>query len=268
MIPGSDSRRKSSCLDELHPSRILSLLPTERLGRTVLFIDRVDSTNSFGAGTGLPPGSLVIAGEQYSGRGRKGRSWSSNALGSLVFSLVLGNRGEVESLTSLLALSAAAAIEEVIPKILVGIKWPNDIYILGKKAGGILAEARGDRIVLGLGLDVNESDSDFEGGLSETATSIRIASGERIDRGILLVAILARFEQYYSRWEREGFGVFSFDLESRLLWKGMSVSIESGDSVMEGILSGITKEGYLRILQDGEERIFQAGDVTLRKGKK
>ena len=252
---------------ELHPARIMNMISATRIGTTVMLCEEVDSTNRIAAEAaagGAPEGALFVALRQYSGRGRKGREWFSTEEGSLVFSIILRPSQTPESLTTLLGLAAAQTIDEISPGVETSIKWPNDIFINGSKVAGILAESRGKDAIIGIGIDVNETEDDFPDRLKNTAVSLRIASGSRFDRGILLAAMVDRFENLYTRWEREGLSIFKFDIEKKLLWKGMEASIETGDGDFSGIVSGITSEGYLRIRSGGDDRIFQAGDLSLR----
>ena len=252
---------------ELHPARIMKMISATRLGRTVVLCEEIDSTNRIAADAaarGAPEGALFVALRQYAGRGRKERDWVSTEEGSLIFSIILRPLQSPESLTTLLGLAVAQTIDEISPEIETGIKWPNDIFIQGRKVAGILAESRGKDTIIGIGIDINETEDDFSDELKDIAVSLRIASGRRLDRGRLLAAIIDRFEILYTRWEREGLSIFKFDIEKKLLWKGMEASIETGDRDFSGIVSGITSEGYLRIESGAEERVFQAGDLSLR----
>ncbi|MCK4236215.1 MAG: biotin--[acetyl-CoA-carboxylase] ligase, partial [Candidatus Krumholzibacteria bacterium] len=221
--------KKSKTVDDLHPARIIRMLNTSRLARTVVLFDRIDSTNTgaiAAARDGALEGTLVTAEEQTSGRGRKKRKWASAAGKSLVFSLVLRPKESCEGLTSLLALAASRVLDNISGG--TGIKWPNDIYIEGRKAGGILAESRGGAVVIGMGLNVNETGEDLERELAGEAVSLRIVTGDLVDRGIVLCSIIEVFEELYGRWEIEGFAVFKKDVEDRLLYMGETVSLESG----------------------------------------
>ncbi len=251
---------------EMHPARLLRLTQTSRLARTVVLYDEVDSTNraaSEAAAMGAPEGTVVVAERQTAGKGRKGRSWFSTPRGSIVFSMILRPKASPESLTTLLGLSAALSIEKNCPGVKVGIKWPNDLYIAGRKVAGILAESRGSDVIVGIGIDINDSEDDFPARLRETAISLFMATGNIYDRGKIFSSILEIFESFYSRWEREGLSVFKFDVESRLVWKGKEAIIESGGDEFIGKILGITSEGYLRIDVQGEEKVFQAGDLRL-----
>lgn len=255
------------CPDDLHPARLRELLSAGKLGCSVIFLERVASTNSATAAiaaAGAPEGTVVIAGTQYAGRGRNGRSWFSTPGRSLVFSVILRPGEGRESLTALMALAAATAVERSCPRVKGCIKWPNDIYIDDRKAGGILAESRGENVIIGTGLNINEEEADFPPELT-SAISLKGASGKDLDRGEFLALLLELFGDMYSRWENEGLEVFRYDIAARLLWKGRRVRIECGEGRFFGFLSGITGEGYLKLDIGGSEKIFQAGDLSVEE---
>ncbi len=251
---------------DLHPSRIARLCGGGRIGHTVVLFESVGSTNAAAAGmaeAGAREGTIVIAAEQTAGRGRKGRSWYSSPDSSLTFSIILRPPRSGETLTALLALSILESLDELCEG--AKIKWPNDIWIDGRKVAGILAESKGESVVLGMGIDVNDDEGSFPVELAETAISLRMAAGKRFDRGELLAGLLRNLERSYEIWERDGFGPMSFEMERRMLWMGMPVEIEEGTGTVPGVISGITVDGYLRLETDEGEKVYSSGDVSLRK---
>ena len=260
------ARQPQEVLPELHPARILELLTTSRLGRIVALYDDVGSTNAVAraaAADGVPEGLLVIAEEQRSGRGRKGRIWFSARGKSLTCSLVLRPARTDEGLTAILALAVVEALGEFAGGC--GIKWPNDIFCEGKKLGGILAESQRTFVVLGLGLNINEAAGDFDDSIRGDAVSLSVAAGRRFDRGIVLCRILEEFEPMYIRFQEGGFAPFRAAVQHRLLYIGKRVAVDCGGRSFEGNMAGITDAGYVRLDIDGVERVFSSGDLTLRK---
>lgn len=310
--------------DELHPARLLEFFKTSRLGRTVVLLERVTSTNSAAMDAALldaREGTLVIAEEQSEGRGRKGRSWFSTSGRSLVFSIVLRPVRAFEGLTSLIALATVSALEDICGAMKdvgtgadsagtgadgagagagstadgagagaegkgagagstgageggagdrsedagceIMIKWPNDIYLNGKKIGGVLSEAKEGSVVIGMGLDINESGEDFPAEIAGLAISLRMATGKCMDRGAVLAAIINMFETMYMLWEDRGLIYFKEDLEDRILYLNEDVVLESGGTRFGGKILGITDDGYLRLEVEGEEKVFSSGDLTL-----
>jgi len=285
------TRRSSSPRSrDLHPARVLGLCPTSRLARTIVLFESADSTNAVAAeaaSRGAPEGLLVVAEEQRRGKGRRGRTWSSVRGKSLTFSLVLRPACRAEGLTAILALAAvkvlgaikkAAATPDAEAlailrrrggrggsRLDVRIKWPNDVLIDGRKAAGILAEAKGDAVVIGMGLNVNERPEELPAGVSPAAVSLATAVGRNLDRGRLLARLVGTFEELYVRFEREGFAAFRSEIEDLLLYVGSTVTVDAGDVKLEGGLLGITDDGYLRLAVAGEERIVSSGDLTVRE---
>lgn len=249
---------------DLHPALVAGPCAGRRFGHTVVLFDEVDSTNSAAAALadrGAPEGTVVTAMRQTAGRGRLGRRWWSTERGSLVFSITARPKRDPSSLTTVLALAAAEAIEAVAGK--TSIKWPNDIRVSGRKCAGILAESAGGRVVLGMGIDVNEEPGDLAPELGEEAVSLRMIAGRPIDRAGLLCDLLRRFSSRYGTWEREGFSAMRMEAERRLLWKGRLVRVVEGGRTETGIVLGLTDQGYLRLGLDGVERIVAAGDASL-----
>jgi len=254
---------------ELHPARLLDLCATERLARRIILYDSIGSTNAAAmaaAAEGAEGGTLFVAEEQTSGKGRKGRTWFSAKGRSLTFSLLLRPAGRTEGLTALFSLAVARALDDFVEG--PAIKWPNDILVNGKKLGGILAESKGDTVVIGLGLDVNEEAGDLSRGIATEAISMRMACGRVLDRGIVLCRILEAFEERYDRFREEGFAPFREEVQHRLLFIGKWVIIESGGSSFDGKMIGVTNEGRLCLDVDGAERVFSSGDLTLRPGSR
>jgi BirA family biotin operon repressor/biotin-[acetyl-CoA-carboxylase] ligase len=166
-----------------------------------------------------------------------------------------------ETLTALLALSAMKVLDRFCRD--VSLKWPNDIWIGGRKIAGILAEAKRECVVLGMGIDVNDEEGSFPADLQETAVSLRMITGRIFDRGGLLADILRNLARAYGSWERDGFGSMSLEMERRMLWKGMPVRLDADGGAVEGILAGVTPDGYLRLETGGIEKVYSAGDLSL-----
>jgi BirA family biotin operon repressor/biotin-[acetyl-CoA-carboxylase] ligase len=252
---------------DLHPGMLLRELEANRLCRSIVLFDRIDSTNGAAmrsARAAAAEGTLFLAEEQTMGKGRAGRSWTAMAGKSLLFSLLVRPPRGAGGLTPLLAVAAVRALGESCTGMM--IKWPNDIYIGDRKAAGILAESREGMVVLGMGLNVNEVASDFPPDLRGTATSLRIESGRARTRGDILVSILNELDDRYNVWCESGLQPFIEDIERHMLFIGERVRIESGKESFTGVMKGLTKEGHLRLEVGGAERVFAAGDLSLRGG--
>jgi BirA family biotin operon repressor/biotin-[acetyl-CoA-carboxylase] ligase len=178
-----------------------------RMGNQIVVVAEARSTNDLvweAVARGAAEGFVVFAERQTAGRGQYGRRWESAPYQGLWFSILLRppiTLPESPRLTSLLAgVAAATIIEET--GCAASIKPPNDIYIAGRKIAGVLVEGRtasdGSYIaVAGLGLNVNQTLEDFPEELRTTAGSLRLATGQPVQRHHLAVALLRKLETDY-----------------------------------------------------------------------
>jgi BirA family biotin operon repressor/biotin-[acetyl-CoA-carboxylase] ligase len=149
-----------------------------------------------------PEGAIAVAEEQTEGRGRLGRTWHAPARTSVLVSVLL--RPEIEpSRLPELSLVAGGAVAEAIADVTgidPAIKFPNDVLVDGRKVAGILAESSEGRVVLGVGVNANQTADELPGDAQTQPTSLRIELDEPVDRAALLAAILLRLEGAYDRW--------------------------------------------------------------------
>jgi BirA family biotin operon repressor/biotin-[acetyl-CoA-carboxylase] ligase len=139
-----------------------------------------------------PAWTLVVAEQQSAGRGRGGRPWASPDGRGLWFSLLLrperAARWELASLLTGIALARAVEDEARVP---AGLKWPNDLWIRGRKAAGILCEVQRDHVVVGVGVNVRQRPGEFPAPLRERAVSLETAGGRPVARLTLLRRFVA-----------------------------------------------------------------------------
>jgi len=175
-----------------------------RFARVYTYISSTPSTQLLLA-PDAPEGAVVVAGEQTAGRGRLGRRWLSPAGTSLLFSIQLVPRISSARLPELTGVAAQAAAEsiEAVTGVVPVIKEPNDLLVGGRKVGGVLAEAREGRVVLGIGINVNVEEADLPTNVDVPATSLLVESGRETDRAELLAEVLDRLERRYDRWINE-----------------------------------------------------------------
>ncbi len=215
-------------------------LATSWLGRSFTFFEELPSTNSYAkkvASEGSLHGALVLADHQTGGRGQSERQWHVQPKKNLTFSLVFEPQKAERFI--LLTLSCALAISEVInsrAKLLAKLKWPNDILFNGKKLCGILTETQFsgnhlERMVIGIGLNINQTD--FAGGLENTATSLAIETGITYQREKLLAEILQKIEYRYRHWSQ-----FSPELiraiNQTLIGYGQWTHLKVNDKLLDG----------------------------------
>jgi BirA family biotin operon repressor/biotin-[acetyl-CoA-carboxylase] ligase len=154
----------------------------------------------------LPPdaaeGALVVADEQTAGRGRLGRRWLAPAGTSLLCSLQLRPAVASERLPELTVVAARACAEAIaaLTELEPELKFPNDLLVGGRKVAGILAEAREQRVVLGIGVNVNVPAEELPQEVDRPATSLLVETGRELDRAALLAELLERLERRYDDW--------------------------------------------------------------------
>jgi len=213
------------------------------IGRPRVHHRLTDSTNARArelAAAGAPHGTLVTAGEQTAGRGRQGREWVAAPDTSLLLSLILHNP------TQALPLAAAVALCEALP-VEAAIKWPNDIWIAGRKVAGILVEGRPQEgwAVLGIGVNVRQAPP------LPDATSL----GAAVSTEELLERLLPALDGWLSRPLSEVLAAW----RSRDALLGEPVRWQNGS----GKGAGIDESGALLVDTDSGRVALQAGEVHL-----
>ncbi len=262
--------------EPFNPDVLANALKSCLFGKNIIFRGTIGSTNVFLkklAQEGAPEGTVVVADEQSAGLGRLGREWFSKKGENLLFSVLLRPQLPADKLFVLTMIFALAGIDAVkdISGLNTRLKWPNDIYIGGKKLGGILTEVSVvqsvvQHVVLGMGLNVNW-DPSTERTLLYPTSSIFAESQEKVSREEILVNLLKNLEVSYSEvgpdMERtEGF-YEKWNEKSLIL--GKTVVIETGKERIEGEAAGIDRDGVLTLITtDGDARKFLCGDVSVK----
>jgi len=258
--------------DILTPAVLKQRLKGSLFGKRIYHFFKTDSTNrvAFELGhAGEAEGAVVLAEEQTAGRGRAGRTWHSERAAGVYLTLLLRPKlapVQAPLLTMMAGLSAHTAVEAV-TGLAVDLKWPNDLIIRGKKAGGILTEMYAEPgqvrfVIVGIGLNVNQEQ--FPGELANVATSLRQETGKPQPRMELLVRLLREFESDYNRFVREGVAsvVKRFEVLSSYA-HGKRVSVTNGVESYLGTTAGLGPEGLLQVERDdGRVVTVIAGDVA------
>jgi BirA family biotin operon repressor/biotin-[acetyl-CoA-carboxylase] ligase len=259
--------------DVIEETDVLSRLSSRSFWKSFSFLPVTDSTNSGAAEAaeqGAPNGSVFCADAQTGGRGRFDRRWESPSGVNLYVSILL--RPPVDSqrapqLTLVTAVALAKAVEEV-AKVPALLKWPNDLYLAGKKAAGILAEMSTDadrlrHVVIGVGLNVNAQESDFPQDLRRSATSLRLASGRTIPRAEILACFLDRFAQGYREFLLNGLTPLLPEWNRRSLIAGKRIKVRCREGDVWGTAAGVDVSGMLLFRRDGEigEERLHSGEI-------
>ncbi|MCX7990217.1 MAG: biotin--[acetyl-CoA-carboxylase] ligase [Aquificaceae bacterium] len=223
----------------------------------LLWLSEITSTQEFLKEKNLPLWSVVVANRQTAGRGRLGRVWHSSEGGLyLSLSLPTGLRDETT-----IPLLIAGAVADYLKSLgfMPAIKWVNDVYLQGKKVCGVLTERLKDRLLVGIGINLNQES--FPEGLE--AVSLKMVSGRNFEKVDFLLGLLEFLWKNIERLREEGFSAMREVIESRLLFKGSEVTVYTPQPVV-GILQGIDKEGSLLLLTHEGVKSFQVGELTLR----
>ncbi len=228
---------------------------TETLGEPRLDVESCESTQLL-VDTSLPEGAIVVADHQTTGRGRLGRSWEAPAGKALLFSVLL--KPPPERHPPELSLVAGVAVADALERTLglsVQIKWPNDVMLRRKKVAGCLAEARDGAVVLGIGVNVEQTTAE----LPPNAGSIRTLTGRGWDREGLLSEVLDDLGSRYAAWRSGGLDAVYEGLGPRDFLRGREVTV-NGTS---GVATMIDREGRLEIaVGHGEVVTVESGEVV------
>jgi BirA family biotin operon repressor/biotin-[acetyl-CoA-carboxylase] ligase len=186
--------------ESLAPAAVLPQL-AGRFGRPYIYAERCPSTQRLLPRT-APEGAVAVAEEQTEGRGRLGRRWLAPPRTSILCSVLLRPPLPTARWPELSLLAGGACAEAIadVTGLAPTIKEPNDVLVHGRKAAGILAEASEGRVVLGVGINVNITESEFADELRASATSLVVELGRPVSRVTLLAALLERLERRYDAW--------------------------------------------------------------------
>lgn len=255
--------------DKLSKNTLNWKLDTEWIGRKIIFEEELDSTQVLAkslADQGAVHGTVVIADQQTSGKGTKGRSWHSPAGTGIWMSLIIrpefGPREAAQ-----LTLAAAVAITRVFRQndIDASIKWPNDIYLGGKKLAGILTEMQAEQdyiqhIVLGIGININQTAAEIAPDIRDKATSLRIETDKEWKRQELIHLIWKEFEDVYSLYIKKGFHVIRNEWMQYALRLGHRVKATTPSTVFYAVFKGIGEDGELILENDdgSTQRLYSA----------
>jgi len=261
----------------LHLGLIRAYLKGRRNDLAITLLDEVDSTNDEAArqlATGRAAPFVILARQQTRGRGRLGRSWHSEPNGNLYASFAFRPRvapGRMAIFTLWMGVNICELIANF-TELKPAIKWPNDILFDGRKAGGMLTEARVDAdqirdLIFGLGLNVNGPTDGWPADLARRAVSLAEQAKAPLDVNRFTAALIGRVLLAYEQFaEGEHLSAFA-DLWQRYdVLRGNRIALLQGDRRIVGTAMGIDDEGSLLIRPtNGKLQRFHAGDVSIEK---
>ncbi len=269
--------RLSAAPDDLRSGELSAALSGHLVGREVVCLDCVDSTNSEvkrRAAGGAAEGLVILADEQTAGRGRRGNTFQSLRGKGLFCSVLLRPQVPLDALSQLTAWTAVAVCRaiETCCGLACGIKWTNDIIWNGKKLCGILTElefeaesAAAVAVVVGVGINVGQTDSDFGPDLSPLAVSLSQALGRPVRRAELAAALLTALDEMYAAFPREK-GAYLEEYRLRCVTTGHEVALVRPDGSRKPAFAQGVDDDFSLVcrLPDGRERTVTAGEVSVR----
>lgn len=230
------------------------------IGTPLTEVDECESTQLL-LGPDDPDGAVAVADHQSGGRGRHGRSWIAPPGTALLVSILLRPPAtrNLPQLSLLGGLATAEAVEEELEFWRSAqIKWPNDVMVNRRKVAGVLAEARDGAVVLGIGINVNQTRDQLPADTRVPAASLRTLDGREHDRRALLATLLARLDQFYAAWLEGGLDTVYDGLGSRDFLRGRQITVDGEDARAVQI----QRDGRLRIeTASGELRELESGEV-------
>lgn len=246
--------------DSLTPETVEPLLHG-RFGRPYLYCETCESTQLL-LERSLGEGAAAVCDTQTAGRGRLGRSWTAPAGATILCSVLLTPPpGRAPAELSLVGGLAVAEAVEAATDLAAQIKWPNDVLLNRRKVAGILAEAVAGAIVLGVGLNVNQSRSELPAEAKVAPGSLLTADGVRRERAPILADLLLRLEQAYDLWQESGLDALYVGLGSRDFLRGRRIAV-GGET---GLALAVDRRGRLEVEIGGERRLLESGEVLFER---
>ncbi len=209
-----------------------------------------------------PEGAIATTDHQTAGRGRLGRSWVEAPGTSVMVSVLLRPPPErrAPELSLVAAVAVALAVEDA-TELAAQIKWPNDVMLARRKVAGILAEMRDAVVVLGIGLNVNQTREELPSDAKVAAASLRTVDGRERDREEVLTLLLERLDACYGAWRDGGLDAIYDDLGSRDFLRGRRVTVDG----VGGVASRIERDGRLRVDGEAGPLLVESGEVLFER---
>jgi BirA family transcriptional regulator, biotin operon repressor / biotin---[acetyl-CoA-carboxylase] ligase len=246
--------------DPLLPEVVEPLL-TGRFGRPYRYEEACESTQQL-LDRRLEEGAVAACDVQTKGRGRQGREWETLPGSSILCSILLRPPAErvQEELSLVAGLATAATVERALG-LAVQVKWPNDVMVNRRKVAGVLAEAAEGAVVLGIGINVNQTREELPGDARIAPGSLYTSDGVRRERAPLLADLLRSLESDYDHWVEGGLEALYDTLGARDFLRGRRVYVDG----QAGVGIGIDRRGRLEVELDGERRIIESGEVLFER---
>lgn len=257
----------------LNESSLKSLFHNKIIGKNMIVLDSVNSTNDYLkklGNEGCENGTVVAAREQTKGKGRLGRTWQTKKDDGIAFSVLLRPSvapSEVSAITPLAGLAVCKAIREY-TKLDCVIKWPNDIIVGRKKLVGILTEMSAEfdaveYVITGIGINVDHTS--FPEEIAFKATSLLLETGRHIDKNEFLACVLEHLENEFVKNNLELTPTALSEYTDLCATVGRSVTFQRGTRRISGMAVGVSDHGELKVMMsDGTICLVNSGEVTVQ----
>jgi BirA family biotin operon repressor/biotin-[acetyl-CoA-carboxylase] ligase len=234
-----------------------------RFGKPYVYEPECESTQLLLLGSGLPEGAVAGTDHQTGGRGRHGRTWTAPPETAVLASVMLHPPPErhLPELSLVAALATAEAVEAA-TGLSAQIKWPNDVMLNRRKVAGILSELADGTVVVGIGLNVNQTREELPPATQVEPGSLQTATGVTYARGALLGSLLFRLERMYDVWRHGGLADLYGELGARDFLRGRRVTVDGEPATAVQIL----RDGRLEVSTDaGEAKTLESGEVLFER---
>jgi BirA family transcriptional regulator, biotin operon repressor / biotin---[acetyl-CoA-carboxylase] ligase len=230
-----------------------------RFGKPHLYEAECESTQLLLAGSALPEGAIATTEHQTRGRGRLGRSWEEASGTALIVSLLVEPpRARRLPELSLVAALAVAETVEGATGLSAQVKWPNDVMLNRRKVAGILSELVESSVVVGVGLNVNQTRDELPRDTLTEPGSLRSLTGTTYDRAALLGSLLSRLERAYDIWREDGLEGLYGELGARDFLRGRRITVGGEPATALQIL----RDGRLELATEAHEtRAIESGEI-------
>lgn len=225
------------------------------LGQPRIHVPECESTQLL-LDPSLPEGAVASTDHQTGGRGRLGRTWDDAPGTALLFSVLLkppASRRPAE----LTLVGGLATAEAIGPEAM--LKWPNDVLVDGRKVSGGLAELRDGAVVLGIGVNVNQTEAQLPPDARTPAASLRTVDGVVREREQLLTAILRTLGDAYAAWLEHGVAALHERIAARDFLRGRDIEVNG----VRGVATGIRRDGRLELETPAGPVVVDSGEVVL-----
>jgi BirA family biotin operon repressor/biotin-[acetyl-CoA-carboxylase] ligase len=247
--------------DRLSPELVTPHL-RGRFGKPYLYEPECESTQLLLLDSGLREGAAAATDHQTGGRGRHGRHWEETPATSVLVSVMLHPPPErhLPELSLVAALAATETVEQA-TGLAAQVKWPNDVMLNRRKVAGILSDLADGTVVVGIGMNVNQTREELPVSAHTEPGSLRTLTGRRYDRAALLGSLLFRFEAIYDGWRQRGLADLYGELGARDFLRGRRITVDGEAATAVQIL----RDGRLEIETDAGVRAVESGEVLFSR---